>query len=177
MQGPLPRIERALDPVAGTEPIACPSDVSPPGPLHRQRCARPDQDPDRDPRRHLRQQPVQRHRPLAAGELELGGDVPAREVYVRLGGGDGFRHRRQRCRAIDQHLERVSGPRPWIALGPASRRRIDRRPPADAAESSPVMRTGEPLDQLTERAIRNIQWISPRHVCFTLAGTISGLNC
>ena len=49
VQGPLPRVQGALDPSAGAEPIANPTDVTPPRPLHREGSARPDQDADGDP--------------------------------------------------------------------------------------------------------------------------------
>src|SRR5439155_709279 len=84
-------------------------------------------------------------------ELEAGREVPAGEMHVRARVGNGTRDRRQRRRAVDEHLDLVSLTRRRLAGRPHARRRLERVRPADPLEAAVVVRANRLLDALAAR--------------------------
>jgi hypothetical protein len=85
---------------------------------HRKRGPGPEQDADLHPLGKLGQQVAERWDGPVVGERELRTDVPAGDVDMRAGAPELIRYRGEGVLAVDQDVERVSGPRRRIALDP-----------------------------------------------------------
>ena len=139
VQRALARIERALDLGASHESIANLPHVAAPGPEDRERRPRPEQDPNGDASRNLRQQLPHDDWSGTSREREVGRHVPARDMNVRSCFADGEGHCLQCIGAIDQNLERVAGTGRWVTFGPNARARVDRSGPSHSAQPSTMM--------------------------------------
>jgi hypothetical protein len=86
----------------------------------------------------------------AAGKAEVGGDVPARQVDMRLCACELIGDARECFRTVDENFQRVPRPRERLPICPAARGRVKGRQPADLGEAAAVMgcdRFGNPVAQ------------------------------
>ena len=105
---PFLRVERALDPRAGRKLVAHRPHARARRTEERQRGARPREHAHVDALRQLGEQIAEHDGLAVAHEREVGREVPAGQVDVRASRPQRLRDRRQRLRAVDEHLERIA---------------------------------------------------------------------
>ena len=162
MHRPLLRVERALDLRLAHEAIAHLPHVLARGTEERQRCACPHQHANVDALRQLGEQVAEHDRLALPLEREVGREVPARQVDVRLRGAQRLRDRRQRLRAVDEDLDRVPGARRRAFIRPATGRWLQRLRPTDPREASPVMAADLLRDLFAEPALHGEERLADR---------------
>jgi hypothetical protein len=143
----LARIDLTADPRATDQVVDALSHLLARGVKRRHRRARPHEHLDVDPLGRLGQQLAEYPRPLAPDELEVRRDVPPGDVDVVAGVLDRVRDRRERLRAVDEHVERAAGAGRGGARRPQPVVRGRERPtPAEAAEAPPMLGAHRRLD-------------------------------
>jgi hypothetical protein len=88
-----------------------------------------------------------------ACEREIGREVPAGDVDVRLSSLQLRHHPGQRLGTVDQDLERTPRARPWLSPGPTTRGSLERRKPADPLQPPPVVGADGVADRRSQPAI------------------------
>ena len=147
----LARIDLAADPRAADQVVDALAHLLARRVKRRHRRARPHEHPDVDPLGRLGQQLAEHPRPLAPDELEVRRDVPPGDVDVVPGVLDRVRDRRERLRAVDEHVERAAGARRWIARRPRPVvGRGEGTTPAEAAQAPVVLGADRRLDAVAD---------------------------
>ncbi len=95
-----------------------------------------------------------------ANELEIRREVPTCQVDVRPRPAKLFGDRRQRTGAVDQDLDRVTGPNGQVALRPAADRRRERFLPPELLEAPAVVAADLLGDLAADPALRVQQKVS-----------------
>ena len=150
----LPGVRGELDLRAEGQCMPDAVDVPAIGMEERQRRAGPHQHPHGDALGQSGEQAAELDAFRPAGEGEVRRDVPAREMDMRPGAPELGGEPRQRLGPIDEHLQRASLPRRWVAGRPeAAVRRLERPPPPEPAQPAPMVATDGPLGGVPNRLV------------------------
>jgi hypothetical protein len=93
------------------------------------------------------------HRLSITREREIGREVPACDMDVRLSLLQLPNHPRERFGTVDQDLQSTTRARPWLSPGPTPRGSIERREPADHLQPPPMVRADGSADHRSQPAI------------------------
>ena len=103
------------------------------------------------PRGRLSEKLGQDYTIISPGQLELGTEEPTSEAHRILSGAERGRDPRQRRGPIDQHLNPIAAPGRERVRRLERCRCVQRKLPADAPQTTAVMRTHRTLNRVTER--------------------------
>jgi hypothetical protein len=147
------RIERTVDLRSSAQVLAHRSHRSSRGSKQRQRRSCPGEDAHFDSFGELGQK-VPKNRCLSvARQRELGSEVPAGDVDVRLGLLQLRHHLGQGFGTVDQDLKLTPGARLRVSAGPAAPGSVERSEPADPLEPPPVVRADGATDRRAQPSI------------------------
>jgi hypothetical protein len=93
------------------------------------------------------------HRLSITREREIGREVPACDMDVRLSLLQLPNHPRERFGTVDQDLQSTTRARPWLSPGPTTRGSLERREPADPIQPPPVVGADGSADRRSQPAI------------------------
>jgi hypothetical protein len=157
VQGPLLRVEGALDLGAADELFPHRSNLPTGRPEEGKRSPGPDEHSDVDPLGELGEHAPEDRRLGVPGQCEVRREVPSGEMDVRRGVTDFLGDPGKRNCAVDQDFELVARPRRRIPMSPATLGGIQRMFPANAPKPAPVVRSYGAVDGLPDLPVEFVE--------------------